>query len=252
MRPAVGSLAAAVVVLVSISAGAQTPPADSVTEVIRQKARQGTKAQYEAARKKHMAWHKAQNDTWAWDVFEITTGPDTGSYVIASGNHQWKEMEEWEAARGDADTADSQAAMGGFIEGSERTYWTQLNALSLLPPPGERKPLLTLTYYTIKPGSDAAVRAAIAKVSAALDAGKFPLSVIWYVLTSGGAGPTYAAVVPRGGLGDMAPTPTLLAVLEKQLGKADSDALIKSFYDNVVSVKSEMLQRRADLGYVPK
>ncbi len=121
MHSVVASVAGALVVLVSTSVSAQTAPPDTVTEVIRQKARQGTQQQYEAARKKHMAWHKGQNDPWAWDVFQITTGPDTGAYIIASGNHQWKEMEEWDAKMGDADTADSQAAMGGFIDGSERS-----------------------------------------------------------------------------------------------------------------------------------
>jgi hypothetical protein len=251
MRSVVASVAGALVVLVSVSVSAQTAPPDTVTEVIRQQARPGTRAQYEAARKKHMAWHKAQNDTWAWDVFEITSGPDTGSYVIASGNHQWKEMEQWEAKMGAADTADSQAAMGGMVDGSQRTYWTQLNGISRLPPANERMPLLTLTYYKIKPGSDSAIRAAITKLNAALDAGKFPLRSIWYTLSNGGDGPTYGVVVPRNGLGDMAPTPTLLEVLEKQLGKADSDALVKSFFENVVNVSSEMLQRRPDLSYVP-
>jgi len=35
--------------------GAQTPPPDSVSEVLRQKIRPGTVQDYEAARKKHMA-----------------------------------------------------------------------------------------------------------------------------------------------------------------------------------------------------
>ncbi len=160
-------------------------------------------------------------------------------------------MEGWDAKMGDADTADSQAAMGGFIDGSERSYWTQLNSISRLPALNERTPLATITFYRIKPGTDAAVRAAIGKLSTALDAGKFPLRMIWYVLSNGGTGPTYAVFVPRTGLGEMAPTPTLLEVLEKQIGKTDADALTKAFFDNVVSVSSEMLTRRPDLSYVP-
>ena len=152
---------------------------------------------------------------------------------------------------GDADTADSRAAMGGLIDDSDLAYWTLLGSLSRLPAPNERSPLATVTYYRVKPGSDAAVRAAIGKLSAALDAGKFPLRTMWYVLSNGGVGPTYAVVVPRTGLGEMAPTPTLLEVLEKQLGKTDSDALVKAFFDNVTSTNSEMLQRRSDLSYVP-
>ena len=86
-----------------------------------------------------------------------------------------------------------------------------------------------MTYYRIKPGTDAAVRAAIGKLNGALDAGKFPLR-IWLRLSNGGAGPTYAVSAtnrPRG----MAPTPTLLEVLEKQIGKADADALPKAFFE---------------------
>ena len=251
MRSLVVSATGALVVLVSMSVSAQTAPPDSVTEVLRQKPRQGMVQEYEASRKKHMAWHKAQNDTWAWDVFEITTGPDTGGYLIASGNHQWKEMEEWDAKLGDADGADSRASMGATIDSTKRAYWTQLNSISRLPAANERQPLLTVTFYRVKPGSDAALRAAIGKVNIALDAEKFPLHTVWYVLSNGGAGPTYAVVVPRTGLGEMAPSPSLLQVLEKHLGKPAADALAKSFYDNIVSTESEMLRRRPDLSYVP-
>jgi len=244
-------LCSALMVLAPAVAGAQTPP-DSVSEVLRQKIRPGTVQDYEAARKKHMAWHKAQNDPWAWEVFEVMTGPDTGSYLISSGDHQWKDMEAWVAKMADADAADSQTSMGPYIAGTQREYWTQLNAISRLPSSDIQYPLITVTTYHVKPGSDAALRTAITKVNAALDAGKFPLRTIWYVLTSGGPSPTYAVVAPREGLGAMAPSPSLLEVIEKQLGKPASDALVKSFYDNVVAANTELLRLRTDLSYLPK
>jgi hypothetical protein len=250
MRP-VTLLCSAVLVLAPAFASAQTPQPDSVTEVLRQKAKPGTVQDYEASRKKHMAWHKAQNDPWTWEVFEVMTGPDTGSYLIASGDHQWKDMEAWVARMADPDAADSQASMGPYIASTQRQYWTQLNALSRLPTSEGRSPLITLTTYQVRPGSDAAVRAAIAKVNTALDAGGFPLRTIWFVLASGGSSPTYAVVTPRDGLGEMAPSPSLLEVLEKQLGKPAADALVKSFFDNVVSANTELLRLRTDLSYLP-
>jgi len=251
MRP-VKLLCSVLVVLAPAFAGAETPPPDSVSEVLRQKIRPGSVQDYEAARKKHMTWHKAQNDPWVWEVFEVMTGPDTGSYLISSGDHQWKDMEAWVAKMADADAADSQASMGPYIAGTQREYWTQLNAISRLPSSDIQYPLITITTYHVKPGGDAALRAAIAKVNAALDAGKFPLSTIWYVLTSGGPSPTYAVVAPREGLGAMAPSPSLLEVIEKQLGKPAADALVKSFFDNVVSANTELLRLRTDLSYLPK
>jgi hypothetical protein len=251
MRP-VKLFCSTLLVLAPTFASAQTPPPDSVTELLRQKARPGTVQDYEAARKKHMAWHKAQNDPWVWEVFEVMTGPDTGSYVIASGDHQWKEMEAWVAKMADADAADSQASMGQYIASTQREYWTQLNAISRMPAADKQYPLITVTTFHVKPGSDTAVRAAIAKVNAALDAGKYPLPTVWNVLTNGGPSPTYAVVVPRTGLGEMAPAPALLEVLEKQLGKVAADALVKSFYDNVVSSNTELLRLRTDLSYLPR
>jgi hypothetical protein len=39
-------------------------------------------------------------------------------------------------------------------------------------------------------------------------------------------------------------------VLEKQLGKPAADALLKSFYENVVSANTELLRLRPDLSYL--
>jgi hypothetical protein len=246
------SLLSAVFVLVSAVAGAQTTTLDTVTEVVRQKARIDVKAEYEAARRKHMEWHRAQHDPWEWDVFEIMTGPDTGGYIIASGNHQWRDMEEWNAQHAAADGADSLAAMGFAITSSERSYWTQLNSLSRLPPQSERLPLATVTYYRTRPGSDRSVRAAIARLNTALESGNYPLATIWYVLSSGGEGPTFALLTPRSGLGDMAPAPGLLEVLATQLGRPRAEALLASFFEHVIGTSSEMLRRRVDLSYVPQ
>lgn len=243
-------LFSAVVLLVPVMLYAQTPP-DSVMEVLRQKARPGMVSDYEANRKKHMAWHTAQKDPWTWEVFQIMTGPDTGGYVIASGDHQWKEMEDWVARFADADAGDSQETMGPNIASTERTYWTQLNAISRLPKTPDRAPLITVTRYHVKPGHEAAFRAAIGKVNAALDAARFPLATIWFTLANGGAAPTYALVAPRNGLGEMAPAPSLTEILEKQLGKPASDALVKSFFDNVTGIETELLRLRIDLSYLP-
>lgn len=248
MRRFLASTLAALVVFAAAPALAQAPP-DSVTQVFRQKVAPGMVDKYEAGRKKHMAWHKAQGDPWTWNTYEVTTGPDTGSYVIASPNHQWAEFDTWQAKFGDADTVDANAAMAGTQAGSQMAYWTQVNSISRLPaadaPP---TPLLSLTTYHIKPGSDGAVAAAIGKINAALTGAKYPLHSVWYRLTNGGS-PAYAVVTPRANMGTF--SNTVMAVIEKQLGKPGADALSKEFFANITGVTSELLQRRADLSYAP-
>jgi hypothetical protein len=250
MRPLIASLSVALVALAAAPAFAQAPPPDSVAQVFRQKVVPGMVDKYEAGRKKHMAWHKAQGDPWTWNVYEVTTGPDTGSYLISSINHQWADFDTWTAKFGDGDTADANVSMAGTQAGSQMSYWTQLSALSRLPPANSPPaPIFSLTTYSVKPGHDAALVAAVGKLNAALNAGKYPLHSIWYRLTNGGATPSYAVVTPRPNMASF--DNAILSALEKQLGKAGTDALVKEFFDNVTGTTTELLQRRTDLGYAP-
>jgi len=252
MRFPVASVAVAALVLVPAAARAQQTPPDTVSQVLRQHVKAGvSSATYEAARKKHMAWHKAQKDPWAWNVYEIITGPDTGSYLIVSPGHSWAELDTWQDKLGAADTADAQASMAGTQGGSAMSYWTQLNAISRLPA-ADAAPskYLTLTIFRTKPGSDGAVMAAVAKINAALDAAKYPVRSIWYRLSSGGPVPAYAVVTLRANLGELGlPTPN--AAVAASAGQATAAELTKALYDNVESVTQELLQGRPELGYAP-
>jgi len=251
MRSPIASLASLVVALSVAPALAQQPPADTVAQVIRQKPRAGMDAQFEAGRKRHMAWHKAQSDPWEWNVFEVTTGPDSGSYIVSTVGHQWADYDTWNAKFGAGDTADSGLQVAPFSEGSQVSYWTQLNSLSRLPPPADRSAMLTLTIYYVKPGHEDAFTGAIGKMNAALTAVKYPVHSIWYRLSNGGEVPAYAVITPRANWAAMSPPQSLRASLEANLGKPAYDALAKEFFATVNRVTSEMLQRRDDLGYRP-
>ena len=146
---------------------------------------------YEAGRKKHMAWHKAQGDPWTWNVYEITTGPDTGGYIIVVaqppvGRHRHLDGQVRRGRHGRRRRVDGRHA--GLVAA------VLLDAAELDQPPasggrGAATPLASLTIYSVKPGHDAALIAAIGKLNAALTAGKYPLHSIWFRLSSGGATP---------------------------------------------------------------
>ena len=51
----------------------------------------GMSQQYEAGRKKHMQFHRAQKDTWTWSTFAVETGDNAGMYVTSSCGHGWKD-----------------------------------------------------------------------------------------------------------------------------------------------------------------
>jgi hypothetical protein len=249
MRCLIASLSVAVVALAAAPAAAQTPPPDSVTQVFRQKVVPGMVDKYEAGRKKHMAWHKAQGDPFVWTTYEVTTGPDTGAYLIVSPGHQWAELDTWTTKFGEGDTADANVSMAGTQAGSQLSYWMQMNALSRLPPAGATPtPLASLTTYSVKPGHDSAMAATIGKITAALNAANYPMHSIWYRLVNGGS-PAYAVVTPRANMATF--SNVVMTAIEKQLGKAAGEALVKEFSDHLAGVQTELIQRRADLSYAP-
>ena len=66
----------------------------------------GMTKQLEEGRKRHMDFHRKQNDTWTWQVWQIETGESTGSYFSTSFGHSWQDLDAWEQKMGTADTAD--------------------------------------------------------------------------------------------------------------------------------------------------
>jgi hypothetical protein len=247
MRSPVAPVVVAALALAPVIAAAQPPPADTITQVNRQHV---TGAQYEAARKKHMAWHKSQGDTWSWTVYEIATGPDTGAYLISSRGHSWADIEAWQAKLGAADSANAQETMGGTIGGTETSYWSTVNAMSRLPPTNTLSPFLSVTHFMVKPGQDFAMMAAVGKIKAALEAAKFPTSAIWYRLVSGGAMGHYVVVVPLPNLAAIG-GPTVPATLIAQLGEQKAGALLAELFATIESSRIELLQYRPDLSYAP-
>ena len=84
----------------------------------------GMRAQLEAGRAKHMAWHKQQGDTWTWHVWEVTTGPETGSYIVVSPNHQWQDLDAWAAKNlSHAHGSDVDAACRALVRDLGRAGW---------------------------------------------------------------------------------------------------------------------------------
>src|SRR5205823_14364598 len=74
-----------------IPALAQQPA--EIVEIHINRVKPGMTQQYEAGRKKHMLWHKSQNDAWSWHTWAVLTGPATGSYVVGSFEHNWKDLD---------------------------------------------------------------------------------------------------------------------------------------------------------------
>src|ERR1043165_7165919 len=129
---------------------AAAAPQANLGEIHINKIKSGMTRQYEEGRKKHMMWHRKQNDAWSWYTWEILTGENTGSYVVGTFGHHWSELDDrtkFEAA----DSADANANMGAALEAETQSYYLFRADLSPSTPPPQPAPLATVTHFLLAP-----------------------------------------------------------------------------------------------------
>jgi hypothetical protein len=245
------ALSASLAVLVAATAAAQQP-SGNVFEVIRTKAQPGMAEKYEAGRKKHMDWHRKMADPWGWTVGQITTGPDSGTYLVVTGGHEWQDFDTWVAKMGDGDSADAAVNLAPYQGESETQYWVRMPEYGLAAAPGSEYPMATITYFHLKPGATDAFFAAVKQIDEAGTKAGWTRPANWYRLANGGQGGTFCVVGSRKNMAEMAaPSPGMSEAVEKHLGKAAADAMWKSFSDSIRYTETEMIQWRSDLSYQP-
>ena len=225
-----------------------------VVEIHINRVKPGMTAQYEAGRKKHMGWHKSQKDAWSWYTWEVLTGQFTGSYVVGTFQHHWKDFDGRDKFN-QADSENAMASMGASLAGEEMSYYTFRDDLSAAPevfPPAA--PLLSVTHYMLTPGGTNDFVEALKKIGEAIKKTNYPQAGAshWYQLSNGGEAPHFVIVGERAGWANFAPATdkTLDAMMAEAYGAEQGAAILASARRAIRSVMTEALQYRPDLSYV--
>ncbi|HEX3321700.1 MAG TPA: hypothetical protein VHR84_13420 [Terriglobales bacterium] len=212
----------------------------------------GMTQQYEAGRKKHMAWHKSQNDAWSWYTWQVVTGPATGAYVVGSFEHNWKDMDGREKFV-QADGADSQAAMGAALAGNEQSYYRYRGDMSLSKETYPPTAMLAISHFMVDPAGVNDFIEGVKKVNEGIKKTNYPQAgpSRWYQLVNGGEGPHFVLVGDRANWASFQPPDKSLdAMMEEAYGKEQGAAILSSLRKTLRSSLTEMLQYRSDLSYV--
>jgi len=212
----------------------------------------GMGAQYEAGRKKHMDWHRKQNDSWAWFVWQVETGERSGSYIVGTFGHQWKDLDEWEKKLGGPDEADGQLNLAPFQGPGTNSILTVLPEVSR--PSGGATPtaMSEVIHYQLKMGAEQEFRNAMKKVHEAIQKSGLDWHYSWFDLVDGGEHPTFVLAIAMNGWADLGPSETPFPVmLAKAFGEYEAGEILKSIDRSVKSVRSEVIKYRPDLSYVP-
>jgi hypothetical protein len=229
---------------------AQTTGPQLVSEVNLATPKPGMQAQFEEGRKRHSAFHAAQKDTWSIYVWEILTGERSGTYMMASPGHSWKDLDAREAFD-KIDQPDVAKNLQPSMGAAQRMYYVYRDDLSLTKPPATPAKLRVATSYWIAPDHINDFIDAVKKVNEAIKKTNYPAKPSrWYSLASGGEVPQFVLISDRESWADMEPIEkTLDSLMKEQYPDANPlDTIRKS----TRRLMTEVHQFRPDLSYMAK
>jgi hypothetical protein len=212
----------------------------------------GMAKQFEEGRKRHMAWHKKQNDAWSWNTWQVITGEATGAYLSTTFDHTWKDFDDWYAKFATADSADVDTNITPYLAATSGSVWQYMANVSR-PPDSQAPPKMAeVLHFMVKPDAESDFNYALGKIDEAIKKTNWTAHYMTYSLANGGEGPHYVIVFPHDSWADMAePEVSFDAMMEKAFGKHEGEAVSKEIDRTLKSEWSEMLVYRADLSYVP-
>jgi len=237
--------------LFATSVLAQSSP-QMVSEVNIATPKPGMTAQWEAGRKQHSAFHAAQKDTWNIFVWQIVTGERTGSYIMASPGHNWKEFDPRDEYN-KIDLPNVEKTMGPYTAGGMAAYYVYRDDLSLTKPPATPAKMRTTATYTLIPEHVNDFIEAVKKINAGIQKTNYPTQPSrWYSLVNGGDAPTFVLVTDRASWSAMEPPEKKLDDMLKEAYGDNGPQVLDQLRRSCRHIVTEMSVFRADLSYIPK
>ena len=210
-------------------------------------------AQYETARKRHWVWHQKMQDTWSFHVWQIVSGEASGTYLVCSFGHSWKEVDESDQRTG-GEEDDPSASVEPYLDAAWESYYRYLPNVSLAPKDGfSPSPKLAVTRLLLKQEEVESFIAAQSKIKDALEKSGYKGRLRWYQLVNGGETPQFLMLAERDDWAayEQSPDENLGSIIEKMYGKDRAASILRDIRRAVRSQYVETWQYRPDLSFVP-
>jgi hypothetical protein len=192
-------------------------------------------------------------DTWSFYVWQIVSGEASGTYMVCSFGHSWKEVDESDQRVG-GEEDDPSASVEPYLDAEWESYYRYLPSLSLAPRDGfSPSAKLSVTRWLLKQEDVESFLAAQAKIKNALAKGGYLGHVRWFQLVNGGETPQFLMLVDRDNWAsyEHSPDENLGSIMEKTYGKDQAASIMRDVHRAVRSQYVETWQYRPDLSFVP-
>jgi hypothetical protein len=161
-----------------------------ITRTFELRARGGLARQLDDGYRRHLDWHAAAGERWAWYLWEVTNGERAGLYVDGTLAHAWADFDA--AVNPPGDRADNDVNVDPFATRAANHVWRFRPELSGASVDPETAPLVLRTEYHVGRGAEGTFVSTLQQLRAS--AATRPYAV--YELVSGGELPTYVLWVP--------------------------------------------------------
>ena len=209
--------------------------------------------QYETARKRHWVWHQKMQDTWGYHVWQIVSGEASGTYMVCSFGHTWKQVDESDQLVG-GEEDDPAAKVEPYLDAEPESYYRYLPKLSIAPKEGfSPSAKLAVTRWLVKQEDVETFLAAQAKMKDALVKAGHLGNLRWFQLVNGGEIPQFLMLVDRDNWAsyEHSVDENLGSIMEKTHGKDQAASIMQDVRRAVRSQYVETWQYRPDLSFVP-
>lgn len=235
--------------LVPVLAAAQEEEGN-IAQIVFFSAKPGMEEQMEEGIKRHMNWHREQNDPWAWIVWEYITGDKVGTYGAGTFDHHWADFDTAPVPR-EADEADVAVNVAPYANFDSVRFYAYLGDVS--HPAAENAPMSVLVEFQVRQGMADEFEYAIGKFHEAIQKTSWPVHYTWWALVNGGRQPMFALVLPRANFAAFKPQEKpFAAMLEEAYGRTEAQALLDAFGETVKSQNSSASRVVPEFSYIPE
>ncbi len=242
-----------VMLLAGMSSLAQEKPG-TIASLEFQTPKSGMAQQYQAGRKQKVAWHNQQKDSQPLMVWETVAGDNTGTYIVGRLGQHWADLDK-PSVPDQADLDEYNKVIGSYVQSLVTRYYEFLPKVSKPLDSSTPSKFAEINTYVLRPGKSEEFRAAIGKITEAIEKTKWPVHYEWYSLASGGRAGTFVLVIPHANWADFEDKPDMKPfpeMLKEAFGQAEAESLTKQVSSSTETETSEIVQFRPDLSYLPK
>jgi hypothetical protein len=218
-----------------------------------QKPKNGMVKQYEEGRKQKEAWHKQQNDSQPLMVWEVRTGPDTGTYVIGRVDQHWADFDK-PSIPDQADLDEYQKVVANYVDSMVAVYYEYLPKISNPATDNTVHKFGEIITFHLRYGKRADFMSAVGAVHLAGMKTNWPVHYEWFELVSGGDADEVVLVIPHDSWADFEDNPQVKPfrdMLKDAFGQAEEDSVMNRLNNSVEKETTSVIEFRSDLSYMP-